>query len=357
MFLFTNAPVGNRDTGSAAVASSARAGASQSGTGQVGTGIVDAIREGAERSGVGFEYMLATAKRESALNPTAKAASSSATGLYQFIEQTWLGTMKSAGSKLGLSNYADAITARSDGSFGVSDPSARQAILDLRRDPRVSAAMAGELTQRNRDTLASALGREPSNGELYAAHVLGAKGAASLIATATTSPDRAAALDMPDAASANRGLFYDRTGRPRSSSDLYATLTAATAQGAPSTAIGSGGSDVPTSYASLDHSLRSLFQTDRRQGAVSESVARLWQDRAGAAANRSAPSYFPRSDASERSGDTAEADPMTADQATKAVPQLVPLPPQRPSGLAAGAGRTGPAALIEPSTFKLRSGT
>ncbi|WP_163481242.1 transglycosylase SLT domain-containing protein, partial [Escherichia coli] len=90
--------------------------------------------------------LLATAQRESSLDPSAKAATSSATGLFQFIEQTWLGTMKSAGPSLGLSSYADAITARSDGSYAVADPSAKQAILDLRKDPQVAATLAGALT-------------------------------------------------------------------------------------------------------------------------------------------------------------------------------------------------------------------
>ncbi|WP_204319726.1 hypothetical protein, partial [Klebsiella pneumoniae] len=89
------------------------------------------------------------------LDPSAKAATSSATGLFQFIEQTWLGTMKSAGPSLGLSSYADAITARSDGSYAVADPSAKQAILDLRKDPQVAATLAGALTQKNRESLSA----------------------------------------------------------------------------------------------------------------------------------------------------------------------------------------------------------
>ncbi|WP_083936002.1 cation transporter, partial [Methylobacterium sp. B1] len=196
--------------------------------------VVQAIRDGATASGVGFDYLLATARRESALDPAAKAGTSSATGLFQFIEQTWLGVMKNAGPRLGLQAQAEAITRQSDGTYTVPDASQRQAILDLRRDPKISATLAGALTQQNADALTSALGREPTAGDLYAAHVLGAKGAAALISTARAFPERAAALDLPEAAAANRALFYDRAGRPRSAAELYASLSAA-AQGAAAT--------------------------------------------------------------------------------------------------------------------------
>ena len=56
--------------------------------------ITGAIRQAAQSTGISFEYLLTTAKIESNLNPSAQASTSSAKGLYQFIDQTWLGTMK-----------------------------------------------------------------------------------------------------------------------------------------------------------------------------------------------------------------------------------------------------------------------
>ena len=61
-------------------------------------------------TGTSFEYLLATAKMESNFNPTAGASTSSARGLFQFIDQTWLGTVKEAGAQLGYGKYADAIS-------------------------------------------------------------------------------------------------------------------------------------------------------------------------------------------------------------------------------------------------------
>ena len=71
--------------------------------------VAAAVRAGAERSGTGFDYLLATAQRESALDPKARARTSSATGLFQFVEQTWLGLVKADGPKHGLGDYAKAI--------------------------------------------------------------------------------------------------------------------------------------------------------------------------------------------------------------------------------------------------------
>src|SRR5690606_18861489 len=87
-----------------------------------------------ERSGVDFDYLLKTAIRESSLNPTAKAQTSSATGLFQFIEGTWLEVMNPDGPRLGYQKYADAISRDADGDYTVKDKGLRQEILKLRED-------------------------------------------------------------------------------------------------------------------------------------------------------------------------------------------------------------------------------
>ena len=97
--------------------------------------VAGAIKQAASTSGASFQYLLTTAKMELDFNPTAGASTSSAHGLFQFIDQTWLGTVKEAGAQLGYGNYADAITKSSDGSYSVGDPTARRAIMKLRDDP------------------------------------------------------------------------------------------------------------------------------------------------------------------------------------------------------------------------------
>ena len=124
--------------------------------------VAGAIKQAARTTGASFEYLLATAQIESSLNPLAQAATSSAKGLYQFIDQTWLGTMKRAGPALGLGQYADAIVQGADGQYSVPDAAMRSTIMKLRNDPATSALMAGAFASSNAAQLASTLGRAPS---------------------------------------------------------------------------------------------------------------------------------------------------------------------------------------------------
>jgi hypothetical protein len=187
--------------------------------------ITGAIRQAAQSTGIGFDYLLTTAKIESNLNPSAQASTSSAKGLYQFIDQTWLGTMKQDGAALGLGRYADAITRSSDGHYEVSDPTMRAAILRLRTDPQASAMLAGALTRNNAALVKASIGRKPTNGELYIAHFLGADGAGKLINGAANKPQAGAAAMFPHAAAANHNIFYDNHGRARSVGEVYSKLT------------------------------------------------------------------------------------------------------------------------------------
>ncbi len=169
--------------------------------------ITGAIRQAAASTGMSFEYLLTTAQIESNLNPAAQASTSSAKGLYQFVNQTWLATMKATDASLGLGRYADAIVKNVDGQYEVPDPAARSAIMKLRSDPSASALLAGAFTRSNAAQLANALGRAPNDGELYIAHFLGPDGASKLIGAAASTPQTSAAAMFPQAAVANPSIF------------------------------------------------------------------------------------------------------------------------------------------------------
>ena len=188
--------------------------------------ISGAITKAAESTGISFQYLLTTARIESSLNPQAQAATSSAKGLYQFIDQTWLATVKQDGAELGMGQYADAITRNANGRYEVADPSTRAEILKLRHDPAMSAMMAGALARSNAAHLTAATGKVPTEGELYAAHFLGPDGAGRLINAANSRGDANAAAMFPAAAAANRPIFYNRDGSARSVSEVYDRLTA-----------------------------------------------------------------------------------------------------------------------------------
>jgi Transglycosylase SLT domain len=196
-------------------------------TSAAGFAVTGAIRQAASATGTSFHYLLATAQVESGLNPQAGATTSSARGLFQFVEQTWLATLKQAGSSLGYGQYADAITKDASGQYQVSDPGMRSEILKLRNDPTTNAVMAGAFTKANAALLSDQLGRAPSEGELYIAHFLGAGGAAKLITAASTNPNASAASYFPGAAQANTSIFYDRsTGTPRTLAQVRDVLIA-----------------------------------------------------------------------------------------------------------------------------------
>jgi len=192
-----------------------------------GVTVTGAIRQAAQATGTSFQYLLATAQVESGLNPQAGAATSSARGLFQFIDQTWLATMKQSGAALGYGQYAAAITETASGHYEVRDPTMRSEILKLRTDPTANAVMAGAFTQSNAAVLSARLGRSPSEPELYIAHFLGVGGAARLISSAAAHPNASAASYFPIAAHANTSIFYDRsTGQPRTLAQVRNILTA-----------------------------------------------------------------------------------------------------------------------------------
>jgi hypothetical protein len=192
-----------------------------------GSTVTGAIRQASQATGTSFSYLLATAQVESGLNPHAGASTSSARGLFQFVEQTWLGTLKQSGAALGYGRYADAISRTASGHYQVTDPALRSQILKLRNDPEANAVMAGAFTKANATYLAEKLGREPSEGELYIAHFLGAGGAARLISQAASNPNATAATAFGNAAQANPSIFYDRrTGAVRTVGQVRDILTA-----------------------------------------------------------------------------------------------------------------------------------
>jgi hypothetical protein len=261
--------------------------------------IAGAIRQAAATTGTSFEYLLATAQIESKLNPAAQAPTSSAGGLYQFIDQTWLATVKNAGPSFGLGRYAQAIVQGPDGRFDVPNPAARTAILGLRNNAQVSAMMAGAFTRNNAAQLSSALGRKPSEAELYVAHFLGADGAGRLIAAAGSNPRADAAAMFPQAAAANRTIFYDAAGAPRSAAQVLNRLTSRfdVARALAVTPPGGQGVSPDTAGAAQAFAAadplpeapdnRPLFESifkDRVGSAVSPAVSSLWAPTGAAAA-------------------------------------------------------------------------
>lgn len=194
--------------------------------------VQSAIARAAQATGADFEYLLGQARIESSLDPQARAGTSSAAGLYQFTQGTWLATLDRHGTRHG---YGWASAAIENGR--VRDPAMRDQIMAMRHDPSAAALMAGELANDNAAALAGVLGRAPDPAELYLAHFLGADGARRFLAALAADPTQSAAALFPQAAAANRAIFHEPDGAPRSLSGVMdlirGKMAAAMGEGAP----------------------------------------------------------------------------------------------------------------------------
>lgn len=204
--------------------------------------VTAAIANASARTGVSFDYLMDQARIESGMRPDARAGTSSATGLYQFTKQTWLGTVKQHGAAHGLGWAAEAISPDADGGFSVPHTAMRMAILDMRRNPEAAASMAAEFAADNAAHLRARLGANPEPVDLYLAHFLGAEGATRFLHAHRENPEQPAAPLFPAAASANRPIFYRENGGLRSLAEIRRNFSAK---------LGNSPSDLPLDARSI----------------------------------------------------------------------------------------------------------
>jgi hypothetical protein len=218
--------------------------------------VVGSIRQAAQATSMDFGLLMAQAKQESGFEPNAKASGSSASGLFQFIESTWLAMVQRFGQKYGVGALAQQVTSGGNGHPQVADPATRRQILDLRQDPRLSSAMAAEYARLNKETLERSLGRPAASADIYLAHFLGAGGAVAFLKALGQGGSTPAADLLPQAAAANRGVFFDAgSGEPRSLADIYHGFAARIGRDAEqlaSASAGAPGSSAPALSLSFD---------------------------------------------------------------------------------------------------------
>ena len=170
------------------------------------------------------KYLKATALIESGGNANAKAGTSSAGGMFQFINSTWAQTVKEMGK-----NY----TAQD------------------KFDPAKATEVMAYFTSKQKSQLEKGTGKEASNVDLYMAHFLGAGGATKFINAMAKNPAMSAAAMDPAAAAANKNIYYDK-GRERSLQEVYNLMGQKMAKAEAGVETGKwGGKDIPSAVASI----------------------------------------------------------------------------------------------------------
>lgn len=185
---------------------------------KAGEKIASAIHNASAKTGVDFSYLLKQAQIESSFKTDVKASTSSATGLYQFIDKTWLSMVNKYGDKYGLTDLASQINDNGK----VACNAVKKEILELRKDPELCSLMAAELAADNKAHLEKSTGKEAGATELYMAHFMGPAGASKFLNALNKNPNANAAALFPDAASANKNVFYDKSGKAKSLEQVYA---------------------------------------------------------------------------------------------------------------------------------------
>lgn len=171
------------------------------------------------------KYLQATALVESGGNTNAKASTSSAGGMFQFLDGTWKQMTKEMGKDYSLQD---------------------------KFDPKKAAEVMAYFTQKQKTQLEKGTGKAASNTDLYMAHFLGAGGATKFInAMGKDSSQSAAAMD-PAAAKANKSIYYDKSGKERSLKEVYDLMGSKMGRAEQAVASGSfGGKAIPADVLAL----------------------------------------------------------------------------------------------------------
>lgn len=170
------------------------------------------------------DYFGRTRSAESSGDDAAKNPRSTATGRYQFLDGTWAGLMKS-NPELGLT-------------------------ADGRSDPQQQEKAMRAFTGQNADALRSK-GIDPTDRNLYMAHFLGGGAAPNFINAVRQDPS-VPATSLVDArvAAANRPVFFNADGTPRTAGEVYARMTNRFGDGSTAVAaLGGGGGAQPIQVA------------------------------------------------------------------------------------------------------------
>lgn len=159
-------------------------------------GLKETIVNAAKVVGIDPNIMLTTAAIESDFNPNAKAGTSSASGLMQFIKSTWKETISKHGSKYGYDQSTSPF------------------------DPKASALMGAHYIKDSLSGLSKSYKGAISSVEAYLVHFMGPGGAAKFLKAMQENPGQYGSQLMPKEAAANQSIYFGKNG-PRTLGEIY----------------------------------------------------------------------------------------------------------------------------------------
>jgi hypothetical protein len=191
--------------------------------------IVRALHQASRATGADPALLLTLAWRESSFDRKADNRESSALGLMQFTEETWLETVRDFGPQHGLAAQARAIvTDRRTGRISVRDERSRRYLLGLRTNARLSAVLAAARLVAEAPALEAALGRALTPVDLYAVHFLGRGGARRFLTELDRAPGQAVVrVISADGLARNRNVFVGPDGQSLRVGEVHAAFATA----------------------------------------------------------------------------------------------------------------------------------
>ena len=164
--------------------------------------VIKAIKDASDITGVDFGYLMAKAQQESSFNPNARAGTSNASGLFQFVP----GTRREMVQRYGSFAEQHGINRRD---------------FDNPFNPRGSALMGALYAKENADGFRKRFGRDPNATELYFMHFLG-PGGGSRFLRAYNKDRNLFGKDVLDAdqVRANSSVFFTN-GKPNTVDHIY----------------------------------------------------------------------------------------------------------------------------------------
>jgi hypothetical protein len=148
-------------------------------------------------SGDMANYLKTIALLESGGDANAKAKTSSAGGMFQFIDSTWKQMTKEMGKDYSLQD---------------------------KFDPKKAEEVAAYFSSKQKGQLEKGIGRQASSTDMYMSHFLGAGGATKFLNAMGKDPKQSAAALDPAAAKANKSIYYNKEGKERTVEEVYALM-------------------------------------------------------------------------------------------------------------------------------------